>query len=99
MQLLSSGLNLATQQFQEGHLKASTTVKNGKKYENKTEGGTKIYNFVNFISVVSMMNSKYRSTLCECKKLNGTGLLQKTSALITADKILYDHAIQMVSLR
>lgn len=46
-----------------------------------------------------MMNSKYRSTLCECKKLNGTGLLQKTSALITADKILYDHAIQMVSLR
>lgn len=65
----------------------------------KPDGGTKKYNFVNFISVVSMMNSKYRSTLCECKKLNGTGLLQKTSALITADKILYDHAIQMVSLR
>lgn len=43
------------------------------------------------------MNSKYRSTLLESKKLNGSGLLQKANASnITADKILYDHAIQMV---
>lgn len=49
------------------------------------------------IPVLSMMNTKYRSTLCESKRLNGTGLLQKASASnITADKILYDHAIQMV---
>lgn len=39
MQLLSSGLNLATQQFQEGHLKASTTVKNGKNTKKKTRWG------------------------------------------------------------
>ena len=43
------------------------------------------------------MNSKYRSTLCESKKLNASGLLQKANANhITADKILYDHAIHMV---
>ena len=75
LQLLSSGLNLASQQLQQGQLKPSNTVK----------------------SVLSMMNTKYRSTLCESKKLNGTGLLQKASAAnITADRILYDYAIQMV---
>uniref|UniRef100_U5EWP3 Putative serine/threonine-protein kinase unc-51 n=1 Tax=Corethrella appendiculata TaxID=1370023 RepID=U5EWP3_9DIPT len=74
LHLLSSGLNLASSQLQQGHLKPSNTVKN----------------------VLQMMNAKYRSTLCESKKLNGTGLLQKASASnITADKILYDHAIQM----
>ncbi|XP_063708462.1 serine/threonine-protein kinase ULK2 [Culicoides brevitarsis] len=47
-------------------------------------------------NVLSMMNTKYRATLCESKKLNGSGLLQKANASnITADKILYDHAIQM----
>lgn len=55
--------------------------------------------FKPFISVLSMMNSKYRATLCESKKLNGSGLLQKANASnITADKILYDHAIQIVRL-
>lgn len=45
------------------------------------------------------MNNKYRLSLGESKKLNGSGLLQKASAYnITADKILYDHAIQMVRL-
>lgn len=40
---------------------------------------------------------KYRSTLSESKKLNASGLLQRaTASHITADKILYDHAIQMV---
>lgn len=49
-------------------------------------------------SVLSTMNSKYRTTLSESKKLNASGLLQKATANhITADKILYDHAIQMVS--
>lgn len=44
------------------------------------------------------MNMKYRSTLSESKKLNASGLLQRATANhITADKILYDHAIQMVS--
>lgn len=44
------------------------------------------------------MNAKYRSILLESKKLNGSGLLQKANSNnITADKILYDHAINIVS--
>lgn len=74
LQLLSSGLNLASQQLQNGILKPSNTVKN----------------------VLSTLNMKYRTTLSESKKLNASGLLQRaTSNHITADKILYDHAIQM----
>ncbi|XP_055592572.1 serine/threonine-protein kinase ULK2 [Uranotaenia lowii] len=74
LNLLSSGMHLASSQLQSGHLKPSNTVKN----------------------VLSMMHTRYRSTLCESKKLNGAGLLQKAGASnITADKILYDHAIQM----
>lgn len=46
------------------------------------------------------MNSKYKMILIESKKLNGTGLLQKANANnITADKILYEYAIQMVSFQ
>lgn len=40
------------------------------------------------------MNDKFRSCLAECKQLNSAGLLRQTGA--TADKILYNHAIQMV---
>lgn len=50
------------------------------------------------IPVITSMNSKYKMILMESKKLNGSGLLQKASANnITADKILYEYAIQMVS--
>jgi len=74
LHLLQSGLNLASQHLQSGHLKASASVKN----------------------VLSRMNTKYRLILLESKKLNGSGLLQKANAsYITADKLLYDHAIQM----
>lgn len=74
LQLLSSGLNLASQQLHSGNLKPSSNVKNA----------------------LLQMNSKYRSILYESKRLNGTGLLQKASAFnITADKILYDYAIDM----
>ncbi|GLV40791.1 Autophagy-related 1 [Carabus blaptoides fortunei] len=74
LQLLSSGLNLATQQLKAGQLRPSNTVKN----------------------VVSTLNNKFRSTLAECKQLNSTGLLARVgSTNITADKILYNHAIQM----
>lgn len=55
------------------------------------------YLTLEIILVLSTMNSKYRSTLCESKKLNASGLLQKANANhITADKILYDHAIHVV---
>lgn len=40
------------------------------------------------------MNDKFRSCLTECKQLNSAGLLRQSGA--TADKILYNHAIQMV---
>lgn len=43
------------------------------------------------------MNEKFRTCLTECKQLNSAGLLHQTGA--TADKILYNHAIQMVSTR
>lgn len=46
------------------------------------------------------MNTKYKVLLVESKKLNGSGLLQRASANnITADKILYEYAIQMVSTK
>ena len=48
------------------------------------------------ISVVNTMNEKFRTCLAECKQLNSAGLLHQTGA--TADKILYNHAIQMVSV-
>lgn len=44
--------------------------------------------------VLSAMNEKFRACLAECKQLNSAGLLRQTGA--TADKILYNHAIQMV---
>ncbi|KAI4503876.1 hypothetical protein M0802_001279 [Mischocyttarus mexicanus] len=43
--------------------------------------------------VVSTMNEKFKSCLTECKQLNSAGLLRQPGA--TADKILYNHAIQM----
>lgn len=96
LHLLQSGLNLASQQLQSGHLKPSSTVKNGIKIVNKIIKIVCLY-FSHHLTVLSMMNTKYRATLCESKKLNGSGLLQKANASnITADKILYDHAIQMV---
>lgn len=49
-----------------------------------------------YISVVNTMNEKFRTCLSECKQLNSAGLLHQTGA--TADKILYNHAIQMVSI-
>lgn len=52
-------------------------------------------------SVVSVLNAKFRQCLSDCKQLNTPGLLQKAgvdpgSTNITADRILYNHAIQMV---
>ncbi|XP_012255095.2 serine/threonine-protein kinase unc-51 isoform X1 [Athalia rosae] len=71
LQLLSSGLGLATQQLKGGRLQPTASVK----------------------EVVSVMNDKFRSCLAECKQLNSAGLLRQAGA--TADKILYNHAIQM----
>lgn len=102
LQLLSSGLNLATQHLKAGHLQPSNTVKNGNTYI--VLGflciclfGFPVYLICLFFAVVSTLNNKFRSTLAECKQLNSTGLLSRVgSTNITADKILYNHAIQMV---
>ncbi|KAL0272584.1 UNVERIFIED_CONTAM: hypothetical protein PYX00_005503 [Menopon gallinae] len=75
LQLLSSGLALASEQLQKGQLQPSASVK----------------------SVVSMMHNKFRQCLTDCKALNAPSLLSRTDldTSITADKILYNHAIQM----
>lgn len=94
LQLLSSGLNLASIQLNSGGLKPSNTVKNGKQTWRNIYG----IQLSILLAVLSTMNNKYRNTLNESKKINSTGLLQKAASNhITADKILYDHAIQMVS--
>uniref|UniRef100_A0A182NT05 Protein kinase domain-containing protein n=1 Tax=Anopheles dirus TaxID=7168 RepID=A0A182NT05_9DIPT len=50
-------------------------------------------------SVLTTMHAKYRSTLIESKKLNGAGLLQRASASnITADKIIFEFALQMCQM-
>ena len=49
-----------------------------------------------FVAVMSSLNSKFRTTLAECKQMNSTELMAKV-ADITADKLLYDHAVQIVS--
>lgn len=107
LQLLSSGLNLASQQLRSGNLKPSSNVKNGKLVKRAIINcSTNLINsfhfcFLSFYTThpaLLTMNSKYRSILFESKKLNGTGLLQKANAFnITADKILYDYALDMVS--
>lgn len=53
------------------------------------------------LAVVGIMNQKFRQCLADCKQLNTPGLLQKAgvdpaTTNIAADKILYNHAIQMV---
>ncbi|XP_044728249.1 serine/threonine-protein kinase ULK2 isoform X2 [Chrysoperla carnea] len=46
--------------------------------------------------VVTTLNKKFRSTLSQCRKMNGNNLLQRAEqANITADKLLYNHAIKM----
>lgn len=44
------------------------------------------------------MHNKFRQCLTECKALNAPALLNRPDldTSITADKILYTHAIQMV---
>lgn len=50
-------------------------------------------------TVLQTMNLKYRNTLGESKKLNGSGLLNRAGAkAINADVILYNYAIQMVGV-
>lgn len=106
LQLLSSGLNLAMKQISDGHLKPSDNVKNGKLMLRLLPRVYAASPFAFFhdsmtfcaFPVITTMNSKYKMILLESKKLNGTGLLQKANANnITADKILYEYAIQMVS--
>lgn len=76
-------------------LKAMHILQSGLKLGSQKleEGHLKPSNLVK--KVISTLTTKYRSTLCECKQLNGSGLLEKASTQIKAEKLLYDHAIQM----
>uniref|UniRef100_A0A182UD11 Protein kinase domain-containing protein n=1 Tax=Anopheles melas TaxID=34690 RepID=A0A182UD11_9DIPT len=50
-------------------------------------------------NVLTTMHAKYRSTLIESKKLNSAGLLQRANASnITADKIIFEFALQMCQM-
>lgn len=51
-----------------------------------------IYNF--FFAVVSMMNGKYKWIVNESRRLHEAGV-----APAVCDKILYEHAIELVSQR
>ncbi|KAJ3623828.1 hypothetical protein MTP99_017491 [Tenebrio molitor] len=72
LQLLGSGLALATSQMKSGQLRPSSKVKN----------------------VMSSLNSKFRTTLVECKQLNSPEVMERVTN-ITADKLLYEHAVQI----
>lgn len=99
--MLSSGLNLAMKQISEGNLKPSDNVKNGNRIITNVKEKFLCFNCVFFSHnlVITTMNTKYKVLLVESKKLNGSGLLQRASANnITADKILYEYAIQMVNV-
>lgn len=50
--------------------------------------------FYRILLVLSAMNSKYRATLAESKRLNNSGMKRPCPA--AADRILYNHAIKMV---
>lgn len=95
LHLLRSGLLLAQEQIQLKNLKPSSTVKTGEWAHALGSDLELLTNVSVFLSVLNTMNSKYRQILAESKKLNGSGLLKKADANnITADKILYDHAIE-----
>lgn len=87
-------------QISDGNLKPSDNVKNGK--HSDCIHCLLLLNahcLLSLPTVITMMNSKYKMLLIESKKLNGSGLLQKASANnITADRILYEYAIQMVRM-
>lgn len=95
LQLISSGVDLATKQLQSGQLQYSSTVKNGNL--------VLVFVFFAFsfvFLVLSTLNRKFRTTLMECKKLDQSGVLAKVGGInINADKILYNHAIEMVRLK
>jgi hypothetical protein len=52
------------------------------------------------VTVVSKLNEKFHYCLTTCKQLNMPGLLQRAgidpNTSITADRILYNYAIEMV---
>lgn len=46
--------------------------------------------------VVKTLNKKFKSTIQQCRKLNATNLLQRAErATISADYLLYNHALKM----
>ena len=52
--------------------------------------------------VVAMLNQRFHNCLSHCKQLNGQKLASQlgdsNAAQLTADKLLYNHAIELVKL-
>lgn len=94
LQLMASALSLADTQMKLGTLRPSTAVKGGI----RSKMNIIIITFKNgfFFLVISNLNSLFKSTLTECKHMKSTELISKMTE-ITAEKLLYDHAIQIVS--
>jgi hypothetical protein len=84
LQLLSSALNLSKEELQAERLHASSSVK----------------------QVLSMLNQRFHHCLSQCKQLHAQSLSRDTQTLatgdsitaqLTADKLLYNHAIDLVT--
>lgn len=53
-----------------------------------------------FVPAISILKTKYQSTMYESKRLNGTGMAQARKlwrAELRCDKLLYQYAVQQVS--
>lgn len=103
LHLLQSALNLATCQLRDGTLKPSDSVKNGKIFAETNDKHFCDTNIsVGFVFVViSILTNKYRTTVYESKRLNGTGLIQTRRDWrpeLRADLLLYQYALAQVSI-
>lgn len=61
-----------------------------------------MFNHLFNYKVVAVLNQRFHHCLSQCKQLNGQSLASQlgdsNAAQLTADKLLYNHAIDLVSL-
>lgn len=54
-----------------------------------------------YFTVVGVLNERFRQALSVCKELNSSGAVTSVdprTSTITADKLIYNYAIEMVSI-
>jgi hypothetical protein len=102
LQLLSSALNLSKEELQAERLHPSHSVKQVRKGGGKHLFFRVIQVFLTIIlfQVVAVLNQRFHHCLSQCKQLNGQSLAHQlgdsNAAQLTADKLLYNHAIDLV---